>query len=146
MSLTNQLSSNAILKLTEFSSANKIRQIVYFFIVYRCNHDKDFAKYSSVFSGMDFNKSGYLETEYVKKVLSERIPDEERVRKIVQSMDIDNNGKIYWNEFCSALISREIIFKPENICEAFQLIDIDEKGWFTAQDFCNAVCQIGNLS
>lgn len=34
-----QFSSKALMKLTEFSSSTKIRQIIYFFIAYRCNHD-----------------------------------------------------------------------------------------------------------
>lgn len=64
---------------------------------------------------------------------------------IVDAMDIDNNGKIYWNEFLATLISREIIFKHENLKEAFDYFDQDHKGYFDAADFQKAVCQVGNI-
>lgn len=40
-------------------------------------------------------------------------------------MDIDNNDKIYWNEFLSTLISREIVFKYENLKDVFDFFDKD---------------------
>lgn len=51
---------------------------------------------------------------------------------VVDAMDIDNNGKIYWNEFLSTLISREIVFKPENLKEAYEYFDQEKKGYFDA--------------
>ena len=103
-------------------------------------------KYQEVFKKIDHDMNGFINTDQMMKVLSERINDEERLKMIVDAMDIDNNGKIYWNEFLATLISKEIVFKHENLKEVFDNFDIHKKGYFDVNDFQEAVCQIGNIS
>eukprot|EP00347_Sterkiella_histriomuscorum_P001647 403371218 len=141
----NHFSSNALLRLIEYSSATKIRQIIYYFIAYRCNINSELVKYQEIFTKIDKDKNGYIDKAHMIKVLSKKIVDEERLDMIVNSMDIDNNGKIYWNEFLHTLISREIVFKHENLREAYECFDQNQKGYFDAEDFQRAVSNIGNI-
>ena len=41
------------------------------------------------------------------------------VEKIFDSIDIDKNNKIYWNEFLVATISKAITMNEENLRGAF---------------------------
>jgi Ca2+-binding EF-hand superfamily protein len=45
-------------------------------------------------------------------------------------MDLDEDGKIYWNEFLAATISQAIFLKEENLKEAFLYFDKEGKGYF----------------
>lgn len=49
--------------------------------------------------------------------------NDDDVNQMVDSIDIDNNDKIYWNEFLSCVLSPSIVFKDENIKEIFKLFD-----------------------
>jgi Ca2+-binding EF-hand superfamily protein len=54
-------------------------------------------------------------------------------------MDMDSNGKIYWNEFLSATISQAIFLKEENLIEAFNNFDKTKKGYFDLQDLKDVI-------
>lgn len=49
-------------------------------------------------------------------------------------MDINESGKIYWNEFLAATISQAIFMKEENLLEAFNNFDKERKGYFNLSD------------
>lgn len=55
--------------MIEYSSANKIKQIIYYFIAYRCNINEDIVKYQDIFSKIDKDKNGFIETGQMMKVL-----------------------------------------------------------------------------
>lgn len=54
-------------------------------------------------------------------------------------MDLDDNGKIYWNEFLAATISQAIFLKEENLKEAFNHFDQKRKGYFDLDDLQKAL-------
>lgn len=49
-------------------------------------------------------------------------------------MDMDENGRVYWNEFLAATISQAIFLKEENLKEAFNNFDQGRKGYFDLDD------------
>jgi calcium-dependent protein kinase len=53
---------------------------------------------------------------------------------VFESIDVDGNGKIFWNEFLAATISQSIYLKEENLREAFNRIDSHKKGYFDLND------------
>ena len=74
--------------------------------------------------------------EEIKSLLDEHL-DEATIKKVFNSMDVDENGKVYWNEFLAATISQAIFLKEENLKEAFNSFDTEKKGWFTYEDLRN---------
>mmetsp|Transcript_13673 Transcript_13673/g.13395 ORF Transcript_13673/g.13395 Transcript_13673/m.13395 type:complete len:101 (+) Transcript_13673:1259-1561(+) len=58
---------------------------------------------------------------------------------IFSSIDIDMNGKIYWNEFLAATISHAIYLKEENLREAFNNFDKEKKGYFDLDNLKNVL-------
>lgn len=65
--------------------------------------------------------------------------DESSIKKIFNSMDLDENGRIYYNEFLAATISQAIFLKEENLKEAFNNFDQTRKGYFDIEDLKNAL-------
>jgi len=60
--------------------------------------------------------------EEISNLLSPHLGQDD-IKLIFNSMDIDDNGKIYWNEFLAATISQAIFLKEENLIEAFNNFD-----------------------
>ena len=52
-------------------------------------------------------------------------------------MDVDKDGRVYWNEFLAATVSQAIFLKEENLKEAFNSFDVEKKGWFNKADLKN---------
>lgn len=59
--------------------------------------------------------------------------------KIFETMDLDQNGKIYWNEFIAGLFSDDLVLRDENLKEIFLFFDKDKKGYFDIDDFIRVV-------
>lgn len=64
--------------------------------------------------------------------------EEDEAKSIVDTIDIDDNNKIYWYEFLSSVLSHNIMYRTENIKEVFAIFDKDKKGYFDAKDVKNA--------
>lgn len=71
--------------------------------------------------------------EEIKGLLKDHL-EEGKIKKIFSSMDVDENGRIYWNEFLAATVSSAIFLKEENLREAFNSFDVKKKGFFTKED------------
>lgn len=56
------------------------------------------------------------------------------IREIFDSVDVDKNGKIYWNEFLAATISHSIYLSEDNLKEAFNNFDHDRDGYFDLEN------------
>jgi len=53
---------------------------------------------------LDEKKNGYATYDEIHKLLSPHL-DEETIIKVFNSIDLDENGKVYWNEFLASTIS-----------------------------------------
>ena len=71
---------------------------------------------------LDKKKNGFVTFEELYQLLSPHL-DEDTIKKIFNSMDLDEDKRIYWNEFLAATISQAIFLKEENLREAFQNFD-----------------------
>ena len=80
-----------------------------------------------------FITSNQRKYEEIKALLQSQL-EESIIHKVFNSMDVDQNGRVYWNEFLAATISQAIFLKEENLKEAFSSFDVDKKGWFTKED------------
>ncbi len=65
--------------------------------------------------------------------------DTKTISEICESIDLDDNKKIYWNEFLAATISQAIYLKDENLREAFSNFDKEKKGYFELEDLQKAL-------
>ena len=99
------------------------------FIAYRSNSREEIQKQRAIFLKLDKKKNGFVTFDELNTLLSPHL-DETAVKKIFNSMDLDEDKRIYWNEFLAATISQAIFLKEENLKEAFSNFDHDRKGYF----------------
>ncbi len=76
--------------------------------------------------------------EEIKKLLSPHL-DQASVQTVFDSIDVDQNGKIFWNEFLAATISQAIYLKEANLKEAFNNFDQQKKGFFGINEIVSAL-------
>ena len=74
------------------------------FIAYRSNSREEIEKQRKIFLQLDKKKNGFVTYDEICTLLSPHL-EELAIRKIFNSMDMDENGRIYWNEFLAATIS-----------------------------------------
>lgn len=82
---------------------------------------------------LDKNKNGFVSYDEIHALLASHL-EESSIKKIFNSIDLDENGRIYWNEFLAATISQAIFLKEENLKEAFNNFDQSRKGYFDIED------------
>ena len=75
------------------------------YLAYRSNLRRDeIEKQRRIFLKLDTKKQGFMTYEEIKSLLIEHV-EEATIKKVFNSIDIDEKGKIYWNEFLAATIS-----------------------------------------
>lgn len=56
----------------------------------------------------------------------------EEIKAIVDSIDLDHDGKINYLEFISSCLENMLIFKKENMVNAFRILDKNNDGKVSA--------------
>jgi len=54
--------------------------------------------------------------------------DLKELKQIMDSIDVDKNGKINYTEFLASSLSKEELFTTSNILKMFKLLDKDGNG------------------
>lgn len=127
------ISSQTLGRIKNFTHSIKLKKAILMFIAYRSNSREEIQKQRAIFLKLDKKKNGFVTVDELHALLGPHL-DEETIKKIFKSMDLDENGKIYWNEFLAATISQAIFLKEENLKEAFANFDQERKGYFDLQD------------
>ena len=83
-----------------------------------------------IFMSIDENKDGYLTVEELSKYMESQIakPQCEEIAQIIKSMDVDFNGKLVYNQFISACLSKSAANNREYLKTAFQYFDMNKDG------------------
>lgn len=50
------------------------------------------------------------------------------LKALMDSIDVDKNGRINYTEFLASSLEKEELFKPENLSKMFKLLDKDGNG------------------
>lgn len=79
---------------------------------------------------IDENRDGYLTIEELSKYLkrSSNKPEYEDINEIIRHMDVDCNGKLVYNEFISACLSKSAANNREYLLFAFEYFDMNHDG------------------
>lgn len=131
------LSSRTLMRMKDFCKIVRLKRAILMFAAYRSNISRDeIKKQREIFLKLDIKRQGYMTYEEIKQLLDKHL-DEATIKKVFSSMDEDQNGRIYWNEFLAATVSQAIFLKEENLKEAFNSFDESKKGWFNKEDLKN---------
>ena len=100
---------------------------------------------------MDTEKNGYLTVDNVNEALDEFLKlkqtingesqmvtctnhTEEEYKQIMESMDLNHDGKVTWEEFVAAAIDKVALLNDQNIDAVFNLLDKDKCEKITMED------------
>ena len=100
---------------------------------------------------MDTEKNGYLTVDNVNEALDEFLKlketingetqmvtctnhTDEEYREVMESMDMNKDGKVTWEEFVSAAIDKVALLNDKNIDAVFNLLDKDKDESITMED------------
>lgn len=80
-----------------------------------------------VFMDIDENKDGYLSIEEMANYMKEEPakPQYEDICNIIKYMDVDFNGKLAYNQFISACLSKSSANNREYLRNAFHYFDLN---------------------
>ena len=92
-----------------------------------------------MFGCFDLNGDGIITLEELKELLVQHmVVSKERAAKeaarILQNIDINQNGAVDFTEFVIALVSTKDILTDEKLLAAFNMLDMDGNGRITKED------------
>lgn len=91
---------------------------------------KDIMLLGKIFLEIDRNKDGYLTVEELSSYMATQESRQEfgDIREIIQCMDVDHNGKLAYNEFISACLSKSAANSRDYLLFAFKYFDLNHDG------------------
>ncbi len=92
-------------------------------------------EYREAFEIFDITKDGYITVKELAQVMRSlnQEPSEEDLRKMINEVDYDNDGKINFDEFLTLMNSKnKDIDLEDEMIRAFQVFDTDDSGFISA--------------
>ena len=97
---------------------------------------KDIMVLGQVFQSIDENKDGFLTIDEMAKYMKNQSdkPEYEEIAEIIKHMDVDCNGKLVYNEFISACLSKSAAQNREYLRFAFEYFDMNHDGKLSREE------------
>lgn len=89
-----------------------------------------------VFLEIDKNKDGFLTVEELSSFMKEQEsnPDFKDISQIIEHMDVDHNGRLAYNEFISACLSKSAANNRDYLYYAFRYFDLNRDGKISREE------------
>ena len=126
---SNQL--KAVNKMAEFVKENKFKQAVLQFITTQFDIKQEEDNLRDVFKQFDVEKTGQITKKVFLKELIKLYGEEDAkqlTNKIFNTLDLDGNGDISYNEFLTSIIDSKKFITNDRLDKAFKLFDKDGNG------------------
>lgn len=88
---------------------------------------------TNMFRQLDLNRDGQISMEELKQCLNKEGLGYAELRRIMDSIDTDHNGKINYTQFLASA-SGNNLFDEKNIRRAFNMLDIDGNGFVQREE------------
>jgi len=134
--------SKVVNNIMKFNAEDKLQQAALAYMVHVHEYTEETNKLKQLFFILDKAGNGRLTYMDLKtgfeKILGKLISKEE-FRKVIEDIDMDQNGFIEYNEFlCSSLNKRKLL-SEKNLQIAFANFDQDKKGFITEGEIKNII-------
>ena len=119
-----------IQNLKSFNGGMKLQQAAMNFIQSNLVDNKEREKLRSVFQAMDTDFDGKLTQDEIRVGLQKMGMEgaEYEAQRIFEIADLDNNGYLEFNEWCTATINKSKLLKRPRLHAAFKMLDKDGGG------------------
>ena len=93
-------------------------------------------KLRTVFRYIDYDGKSFLTKSKIEKALKEngKLITVGDIQKIIDTLDIDKNGVIEYQEYIQGLCDKQALFNEYNLKNVFVIIDNDNKGYIDSED------------
>jgi calcium-dependent protein kinase len=131
----NQL--KAVNKMAEFVKENRFKQAVLQFITTQFDIQQEEENLRDIFREFDVEKTGKITKKVFQKELIKLYGEEDAkvlTNKIFNSLDLDGNGDISYNEFLTSIIDSKKFITNDRLDKAFRLFDKDGNGKLSIEE------------
>ena len=102
-----------------------------------------------VFAACDENQDGHIDQSELRVVLERHgegvTITEERIQRMIQAVDVDQDGRINFGEFMAMMKARTVARDlKEKMTEMFRTIDVDGDGVITSEELRVVLQRAGN--
>jgi len=87
-------------------------------------------KLGQLFRKLDTNHDGFITIDELKVALVDNSGwmEMRELKFIMDSIDVDKNGRINYTEFLASSLDKDELFKTQNLKKMFKLLDRDGNG------------------
>ena len=87
--------------------------------------EKEVERLGELFRKIDVNHDGFISIDELKLALSDESAwvDMKELKALMDSIDVDKNGRINYTEFLASSLAKEDLFTTSNILKLFKLLD-----------------------
>ena len=139
------LAKNVLSNMKKFKKNNKLEKATISYIINQFVLKEERNDLEKQFKEWDKNGDGVLSREEIiegyKKTYGS--VDEAEIDNMIQSIDLDGNGVIDYNEFLTCAMNKEKILKNENLELCFKAFDSDNSGKISLDEM-SAIFSSGN--
>lgn len=124
-----ELINRALKNLLEFKCDQKLQEFTWtFFVNNFCNNsDEERNQTLQVFQSLDLDGDGTLSKEELitayRKILGKNKEVENKVEKILNSLDVNNNGNLDYSEFLIGTLNQENFLTKNRLISGFHMFD-----------------------
>jgi len=118
-------------KLTSFVKKTRFANAMLCHLTQLSMTKEEYDALAKTFRYIDKNGDGVLTVEEFKQALAEadkKHVDEDTIRQIIASSDMDGDGTISWKELLLATTARRYAAKEERLYESFRSMDLNNDG------------------
>ena len=121
------MAKNVLSNMKRFKKNRKLEQATVSFIINQLLSKDERTELLKQFQEWDKNGDGVLNREEIIEGYTKTYGkvDENEIDNMIQSIDLDGNGVIDYNEFLNCAMNKEKIMSNENLEIAFKMFDMD---------------------
>ena len=151
LSHSNKFTEDEIKRLKNIMLYNvdsKFYQLVFTYLSYNFSDNKLLNELNNIYNKIDKNCDWKItKSELYNAYKIAGIPlTQEKIDKIINSMDFDRNGNVDYEEFIRMCIPKERLFTEENLKNAFSLFDKDKNGFITPSEIIDIIQGDSNIT
>lgn len=138
------LMNKTLMNMKTFRAGRKIQLATWSFFTNFLTMNEEKEELLKVFKSLDTNGDGQLTREELLHGYTLKMGEtqaKEIVDEIMKNADIDQNGRIEYNEFLMISINREKMLSKDKLVSAFKLFDEDGNGYISLNEFRSIFCK-----
>ena len=128
---------HSLVNMKKFHAERKLQQAALTYIVNNLLSKKEKKNLLEIFQSFDTNKDGVLSKREILNGYKAIMPFDDatkEVEKIMNTVDLDGNGTIDYNEFVLATINKKKLLDKEKLEQTFKLFDKDGNGFISKEE------------